>query len=56
MTTFTREDILEELTDYICCLENCFEDDSYEEWELEAVSRRINDLEIAKRVCEEFLY
>lgn len=54
--TFTKEEVHECLMDNICLLENCLEDDSYEEWELIEVRRRIEELEIAKRVCDEFLW
>lgn len=54
--TFTKEEVHECLMDNICMLENCFEDDSYEEWELINIRRRINELETAKYVCDEYLW
>lgn len=54
--TFTKEEVHECLMDNICMLENCLEDDSYEEWELIGIKHRIEELEIAKYVCDEYLW
>lgn len=54
--TFTKEEVHECLMDNICILESCFEDDDYEEWELIEIRRRIEELEIAKNVCDEYLW
>ena len=54
--TFTKEEVHECLMDNICMLENCLEDDSYEAWELKDIFRRIDELELAKRVCDEYLW
>lgn len=54
--TFTKEEVHECLMDNICMLENCLEDDGYEEWELIGIKNRITELEIAKYVCDEYLW
>ena len=54
--TFTKEEVHEALTDKICELENCFEDDSYEPWEYLVIARRIDELERARIVCDEYLW
>lgn len=54
--TFTKEEVHDTLMDIICELENCFEDDSYEAWEYKDICRRIDELETAKYVCDEYLW